>query len=231
VSSGALFWVIGAGGHAKVVIDTARAAGLGEPAGVLDDDPVRHGTRVLGVPVRGAIDPETVARFRVERAVLAVGHNHTRSLLAARLDGLVEWATIVHPAAVVSPAARLGEGTVVFAGSVIQADATLGRHAIINTGASIDHDCAIGDFVHIAPGARLAGNVYVEQGALLGIGACVIPGRRIGAWSVVGAGGVVIDDIPPYVTATGVPARTWRYADPPESLGPWTLPSPTERND
>jgi acetyltransferase-like isoleucine patch superfamily enzyme len=84
---------------------------------------------------------------------------------------------------------------------------------------------------HFAPGAQLAGNVYVEQGALLGIGACVIPGRRIGAWSVVGAGGVVIDDIPPYVTATGVPARTWRYADPPESLGPWTLPSPTERND
>ena len=229
--STAALWVIGAGGHAKVAIDTARAAGLGEPAGVLDDDPARLDTSVLGVPVRGSVDPETVTRLGVERAMIAVGQNRIRAALAARLDGLVEWVTVVHPGAVVSPAAQLGEGTVIFAGAVVQADAALGRHVIVNTGASVDHDCAIGDFVHIAPGARLAGNVYVDMGVLLGIGSCVIPARRIGARAVVGAGAVVIDDIPPDVTAIGVPARYQIRTDPPESLGPWTLPSPPARND
>jgi sugar O-acyltransferase (sialic acid O-acetyltransferase NeuD family) len=200
-------WIIGAGGHAKVAIDTARAAGLAEPAGVLDDDPSRQRTTVLGVPVRGATDLETIKKLGAERAILAIGSNCARSQLAGRLDGHVVWATLIHPAAVVSESARIGEGTVVFAGSVIQPEATIGRHVIVNTMACIDHDCAIGDFAHIAPGVRLAGNVYVGEGAFLGIGSCVIPGSRIGEWATVGAGGVVVDNVPVGAVAKGVPAR------------------------
>jgi sugar O-acyltransferase (sialic acid O-acetyltransferase NeuD family) len=200
-------WILGGGGHAKVVIDTAFATGLFRPVGVLDDDPGRLGAEVLGVPVRGAIDLATIERLGVEHAVLAIGNNRVRAELAARLDGRVTWVTLVHPSAVVAPSARIGEGSVTFAGGVIQPDAVIGRHAIVNTAASIDHDCEIGDFAHIAPGVHLAGNVYVGAGAFLGIGSCAIPGSRIGEWATVGAGGVVIDDIPPGEIAKGVPAR------------------------
>jgi sugar O-acyltransferase (sialic acid O-acetyltransferase NeuD family) len=205
--TGVLLWVIGAGGHAKVVVDTIRAAGFGEPAGVLDDDPAKYGTTVLGVPVLGGPDPETIARLGITRAVIAIGHNHARSQIAERLHGLVTWETVVHPAAVVAASARLGEGTVIFAGVVIQPDAVIGRHAIVNTSASVDHDCEIGAFAHIAPGVRIAGGVLIGDGALLGIGSCVTPGRRIREWATVGAGAVVIDDVAAFTTAVGVPAR------------------------
>lgn len=199
--------IIGAGGHAKVVIATARAIGDVALAGVLDDDPARTGGEVLGVPVRGAIDVETVRRLGVTRAVLAIGGNRARAEVAARLAGHVAWATLVHPSAVVDPTARLGEGVVVFAGAVIQPDAVIGRHAIVNTGATVDHDCVIGDFAHIAPGVHLAGNVHVGEGALLGIGSCAIPGSRIGAWATVGAGGVVVGEVAAGACVKGVPAR------------------------
>jgi UDP-perosamine 4-acetyltransferase len=80
-------------------------------------------------------------------------------------------------------------------------------NCIVNTGAIIDHDCVIGDHVHLAPGTKLAGNVSVEEGAFLGIGATVVPEINIGKFSRVGAGAVVINDISPFTTVVGVPAK------------------------
>jgi sugar O-acyltransferase (sialic acid O-acetyltransferase NeuD family) len=194
--------VVGSGGHAKVVIATARAAGL-DVAAIADDDPARWGHRVLGVEVTG---PATAVLDDPEQlAVLAIGANRTRQRLAA--VARCRFATIVHPGAIVDATVGLGAGTVVFAGTVIQPDAAIGAHAIVNTGASIDHDCAIGDFVHIAPGVRLAGDVALGDGVFLGIGAVAIPGVRVGAWTTVGAGAAVVDDLPEGIVAAGVPAR------------------------
>jgi sugar O-acyltransferase (sialic acid O-acetyltransferase NeuD family) len=196
------FIVVGAGGHAKVVIATIEAAG-GKVIAVLDDDPSRRGTRVLGHVVEG---PATAERIPAGiQVLLAVGSNRARRELSLRLG--VRYATIIHPSAVVSPSARLGDGTVVFAGAVIQPDATIGTHAIVNTSASVDHDCELGDFVHVAPGARLAGGVRLGEGVLMGIASSAIPGCRVGAWATVGAGGVVTRTIPADAVAVGVPAR------------------------
>jgi sugar O-acyltransferase (sialic acid O-acetyltransferase NeuD family) len=190
-----------------VVIDALRASGAGEVAGVLDDDPGREGSDVLGVPVKGDVAEVTLARFGVERAVIAIGSNPARAAMARRLGPRLAWVKAVHPTAYVSPGVRLGAGSVVFAGAVVQPDTVIGEHAILNTMCSVDHDGAIGDFAHVGPGARLAGNVRIGEGAFLGVGSCVIPGRLVGAWSTVGAGGVVVTDIPGGVTAKGVPAR------------------------
>jgi sugar O-acyltransferase (sialic acid O-acetyltransferase NeuD family) len=194
--------VVGSGGHAKVVIATAQAAGI-EVQAVVDDAPARWGATVLGVPVIGATarvldDDDAIA-------VLAIGGNAARARLGA--SARCRFATVVHPSAVVHPTAVLGPGTVVFAGAVIQPDVRIGAHGIVNTGASIDHDCVLGDAVHIAPGARLAGSVSIGDGVFIGIGAAVIPGVAIGAWTTVGAGAAVVTDLPPQVVAVGVPAR------------------------
>jgi sugar O-acyltransferase (sialic acid O-acetyltransferase NeuD family) len=195
--------VIGAGGHAKVVISTLLAAGF-EVACVYDDDSSKWGSEVLGAPVRGPVaEIESNPRLK---AIIAVGDNGAREKMAGRFEQ-IEWLAVVHPAAYVHPSVKIAEGTVVFAGAVIQPDAVIGAHAIINTGATVDHDCAIGDFVHVAPGTNLAGGVRVGRGAFLGIGSAVIPYRSIGEWTTVGAGGVVIDDLPARITAVGVPAR------------------------
>jgi sugar O-acyltransferase (sialic acid O-acetyltransferase NeuD family) len=136
--------------------------------------------------------------------VIAIGDNRIRQKLAGEID--MEWLTVVHPQSYVHSSVKLGEGSVVFAGAIIQPGAVIGAHAIINTGATVDHDCMVGDFVHLAPGVRLAGGVEIAEGAFLGIGAVVIPSRRVGEWAVIGAGGVVVKDITGGVTAVGVPA-------------------------
>ncbi|MGQ9473316.1 MAG: acetyltransferase [Candidatus Caldatribacteriaceae bacterium] len=196
-------YVCGAGGHAKVVLSTALASGFSVD-GFLDDDPHKQGLQILGTKVIGTIAAAEKIRAR---GVLAIGDNKKRQALVKKLQDW-EWVTIVHPRAYVHPTASLGPGTVVFAGAIIQPDAHVGSHTIINTGATVDHDCLIGDFVHLAPGSHLAGNVTVEEGAFIGIGAVVLPGIKVGAWAIVGAGAVVVKDLPPYVTAVGVPAKS-----------------------
>ncbi len=193
--------VIGAGGHAKVVISCLRELGVAVAA-ALDDAPERWGADLLGVPVRGPVR-ELAAGFR--RGVIAIGDNRTRRRLASDLD--LEWRTVVHPRAWVDPTARLGPGAVVFAGAVVQPEAEIGAHAIVNTGASIDHDCRVGAYAHLGPGSRLCGRVRVGEGALIGAGSAVIPGVTIGAWTVVGAGAAVVRDLPDGAIAVGVPAR------------------------
>ncbi|OZC03408.1 NeuD/PglB/VioB family sugar acetyltransferase [Rubricoccus marinus] len=192
--------VVGAGGHAKVVIATLRASGA-EIAGMLDDAP--EASPVLGVPVVGRTE---VLSSHAGQAVIAIGSNRVRQRIAGEYPS-VAWATVVHPAAVVHESVALGPGTVVFAGAVLQPDTVVGRHAIINTSATVDHDGDIGDFVHVAPGCNLSGGVTLGEGVFLGVGGAALPGATVGAWTVVGAGGVVVRDLPANVTAVGIPAR------------------------
>ena len=63
--------IIGGSGHAKVVIQTARAAGY-EPVAVYDDNPVLHGKMLCGVPVKGAIADAQNNGFL---CIIAIGDN------------------------------------------------------------------------------------------------------------------------------------------------------------
>jgi len=199
-------FILGAGGHAKVVLATVMEAGL-EVAGILDDDPSKWGTDLLGIPVLGPLS--WLKRESEPWAILAIGDNATRKRLDQELQG-VRWAKVVHPKAYVHPTAVIGEGTVVLVGAIVQPMARIGRHVIINTGAIVEHDCQVGDFAHLAPGVRLAGGVKVGEACLLGVGTSVVPQVCIGDGSVVGAGSVVVRDIPPGVVAYGIPAQVRR---------------------
>lgn len=204
--SGREVLVIGAGGHAKVVIGAIEAGG-DRVVAALDDDARRWGSTILGVRIAGPV--ATAPSYGVP-TVIAIGGNATRARLGRAID--VPWATVVHPRAWVHPSVVLGPGTVVFAGAMIQPDSRLGHHCIVNTGATIDHDGALGDCVHVAPGAHLAGTVTIGEESFLGVGVAVIPGITIGARTTVGAGAAVVRDLPDGVVAVGVPARVVRPA-------------------
>jgi sugar O-acyltransferase (sialic acid O-acetyltransferase NeuD family) len=198
--------VLGAGGHAKVVISTLLVSGYTVEA-VYDDNPERWGSQLMGVPIMGPI--ESLVDHREMVAVIAIGDNSVRQRVASKFLH-VTWLAIVHPRAWVDPTAKLGPGTVVFAGAVVQPETQVGAHVIINTGATVDHDCRLGDWVHVAPGTHLAGEVQLEEGVFVGIGGSIIPGCRVGRWTTIGAGATVVRDLPDHVVAMGVPARPIR---------------------
>ncbi|WP_337633298.1 acetyltransferase [Prevotella sp.] len=142
--------------------------------------------------------------------IVSIGVNRIRKMIVERLKANnpdIKFATAIHPSAVISPSAKIGEGTVVMAGAVINADAVIGNHCIVNTGATVDHDCKIGDYCHIAPGVNISGATHVGEGTWVGVGSCVIQCLNIGKNCMIGAGSVVVKDIPDNVTAFGCPAK------------------------
>jgi sugar O-acyltransferase (sialic acid O-acetyltransferase NeuD family) len=138
--------------------------------------------------------------------LLAIGTNRRRAELGRRLG---KWLSppAIHPSAVVSPSARLGDGTVVLPGVVINAGAVIGEGVILNSRAIVEHGCFVGDYAHVSPGAVLCGEVTIGAETWIGAGAVVIQQMNIGRRSIVGAGAVVIREVAPDSTVVGNPAR------------------------
>lgn len=202
--------IIGAGGHAKVVYNSLKLSfqtvGRGVVIGFVDDNSRLWGKTLLGIPILGPI--EGLVNLDINAVIVGIGDNKARK-------HLYEWAkskgyhlvNAIHPTAVIAEDVAIGEGVAIFGTVVVNPGSAIGNNVILNTGCTIDHDCLIADHVHIAPGAHLAGGVVVGEGTFVGTGASVIPYRKIGCWSIIGAGGVVIEDIEDRVTAVGLPAK------------------------
>ncbi len=200
--------LVGAGGHARVLLSTLlqldrRVIGFVDPNKQLGER--------LGIPHLGtdeAIfehDPAQVLLVNGVGSVASVA-NRLRVYEYFRTRGYA-FASVIHPSAIIVPGAKLAEGVQVMAGAIIQTGCQVEEDCIINTGAQIDHDCLIRAHAHIAPGAVLSGDVHVGARAHVGAGATVIQRVRIGEDSIVGAGAVVLSDVPASSTVVGVPAR------------------------
>jgi sugar O-acyltransferase (sialic acid O-acetyltransferase NeuD family) len=199
--------IIGAGGHGRVLADTAVASARWEQIAFVDDRV--EADRILNLPRAGtSADLEMLART-YQAAAVGIGDARVRLDLLARCAQLgFELPVIVHPSAAVSSFASLGSGTVVFAQAAINAGAALDRGCIVNTGATVDHDCRLDEGVHVCPGAHLAGHVTVGARSWLGIGSCVKHGISIGNDVTVGAGAAVVANVAAGLTVVGVPARS-----------------------
>jgi sugar O-acyltransferase (sialic acid O-acetyltransferase NeuD family) len=206
-------FVVGAGGHAKVVIDIIEKADVYEIAFLVDDDPSLKGKSICGYSIlggRNALSTHGLVSAG-HRAVVAIGVNLLRVQMAKWLgDRGFQLISAVHPSAQLARGVTLGENTVVMAGAVINSDAQIGHSVIINTSAGVDHDCIIADGTHIAPGCHLCGSVTVGARTLVGAGTTIIGGVSIGCDTVIGAGSVVVADIPTGVVALGNPAKPIR---------------------
>jgi sugar O-acyltransferase (sialic acid O-acetyltransferase NeuD family) len=193
--------IFGSGGHGKVTWDILTLSGH-EVVGFLDDQP--PSSHVLGLPV--VARPADLPPH--DGMIIAVGDNQVRAAKFTEFRAAgTPFVNAIHPSAIIAGRVTLGVGVVIAAGVVINLDTTIGDNAILNTGATIDHDNRIGDHAHVAPGCHLAGTVTVSEGAFLGIGTSVVPGRRIGAWATVGAGSVIVRDVEDGARVAGVPAR------------------------
>jgi sugar O-acyltransferase (sialic acid O-acetyltransferase NeuD family) len=189
----------GASGHAKVVFEIAKALKL-HISGIVDDNPVAFNSFFK----QEIFSPSQFDLFDGQ-LLLSIGNNKVRKKLSLKYP--LQYITLIHPHAFISPSSKIGNGTVIMAGVIINAESSIGNHCIINTSAIIEHDCIIEDFAHICPNVSVAGNVKVGEGAQVGIGAKVIQGVKIGKWAIIGAGAVVINDVPDFAKVVGNPGK------------------------
>ncbi|NQX66782.1 acetyltransferase [Paenibacillus alba] len=200
--------LIGEGGHSKVIKDLIGSKQGYTVRAILDDK--YEQLQLVGDVYRGPISSahDLADQISSLKFVIGIGSNQIRKTIADRLGLTSEsYVTLIHDSAIVSGSASIGVGSVIMAYTIVNADVIIGDHAIINSGAIVEHDSYVGDYVHIAPKALLTGAVVAHEGAMIGAGATIIPGKRMGEWATVGAGATVIHDIPAYRTAVGTPAR------------------------
>ena len=204
--------LLGAGGHAAVVAESAILSGW-SIIGFLDDRtdarlPV-PGVAHLGRLGEAGEEIPVAVRECIQAGALihaaAGAHGLRRKWLERIPEGVP--ATIVHPSAAVSESARIGAGVFIGPNAVVNARAILGNGVIVNSGAVVEHDVNVGDFSHLAPGSVTAGEAVVGCEVLLGAGSVLLPKIHIGDRSILAAGGVANRDIPTDTTVVGNPAR------------------------
>jgi sugar O-acyltransferase (sialic acid O-acetyltransferase NeuD family) len=203
--------ILGAGGHAKVLIDSLMASGVSVWGCTTLD---RHlvNSNLLGVPVH--IGDQVIEQFDKNHIELVNGVGSSSLVNKNRQKIYNLWKSkgykfhsVIHPNASIEQSVKLESGVQIMSGVTIQPDCFIGENTIINTRASIDHDCKIGKNVHIAPGVIMSGGVTVGDGSFIGVGAVVIQGVKIGSGCMVAAGAVAVKDIPDNCSVKGVPAK------------------------
>lgn len=202
--------IIGASGHARVVIDVIEKEGAFNIIGLIDAyQPT--GTKMFDYEVLGEESalPALIGEYRIAGGIVAIGDNWTRHKIVRRLLEIYpgfSFVTAIHPSACVARGVTIGRGTVVMAGCVINSASQIGDFCIINTNSSIDHDNRISDYASVAPGATTGGDVALGRFSAISLGAKVVHGVAIGDHTVIGAGATLLDDVPSHSIALGAPA-------------------------
>jgi len=188
----------GAGGHGKVVAEAWELSG-GRIVMVVDDN-----RTITTFKHHRVLSPD-----RLENAIqvfVSIGSNTARKNIVNKLNSFL-FAKVIHPNTIVSSSANLGGGTLVMPGVVVNPGVKIGTHCILNSSSIIEHDSELGDFVHVAPGAVICGGARIGPETLIGANATILPAVKIGFGSTIGAGSVVLKDVPDRVVVAGNPSR------------------------
>lgn len=193
--------LFGAGGHGRVLSANLRRSGRTSIS--FADEGLAVGTEVDGIPVLFS----RIADIAGHSVIVAIGDNKIRKerQQAAEAAGLTREHFIAEPIRYLAPPP--GPGAMVLLGAVVEPAVKIGAGAIVNNNSVLEHDVIIGDFAHVCPGVVIGGNARIGEGVLLGSNATVLPGVSIAAWTIVGAGAVVVRDITEPGVYAGIPAK------------------------
>jgi sugar O-acyltransferase (sialic acid O-acetyltransferase NeuD family) len=206
--------IFGTGGFAREVHQIIEDINSRSPTlnflGFLDENHEQHNAEVHGCKILGGIDWLIKTDAKDVFIVVAIGNPKSKRKIVENInkETKAKFITLIHPHACVGNRVTIGDGSIICAGTLITTDITLGSHVIVNIGSTVGHDAVMQDYVTVAPTVNVSGAVWVGEGTDLGTGSTIIQGKKIGAWSIVGAGAVVVNDIDANVTVVGAPART-----------------------
>lgn len=207
--------LLGPGGHASVVLEILKQYSNIEIIGFTDAN-YKKGQSYKSYPVLGKdnILEDLIKNNKAKYAFISVGSAGDNSLRKNLYEKIVNLGykslNIIEKKNIIADNVNFEKGNLVSPGVKINPDVEIGANNIINTGSIIEHGCIIKNHTHIAPGAILAGDVIIEDLVHIGLGAKVIEGIKIGKNSLIGAGTVVINDIPENSVVVGNPGRIIR---------------------
>lgn len=171
--------IVGAGGHGRSLAEAVLADDRYEIAGFIDDF-AQQSQQVLGCPVLGDTSNLSSYRSHASLAIVAIGNNHLREQISNNLLSIgFKLITVIHPRAIVSSSAVIGDGCAIMAGAIIGTEARLGRGVIVNCGAVVDHDAQIQDYGHLGINASMSGGSSLGRRAWLKAGASLGCGIRV----------------------------------------------------
>ena len=205
--------IIGAGGFGREVAwlieDINKVNNEWNIVGFVDDNKSIQGTQINGYKVVGDIDWLEKQEVFV---VNAIGDPIIKKKVMDKLDGSKnKYPVLIHPSVICSDRVSFGEGSIICAGNIITVNIEIGKHVIINLDCTIGHDANIGDYSTVLPSVNVSGFVKTEECVSVGTGSAVIQGVNIGRNTVVGAGAVVVKDLPANCTAVGSPAKPIKF--------------------
>jgi UDP-perosamine 4-acetyltransferase len=191
--------ILGAGGHAKVLIEVLRSSKK-EPTACLTPDSKFWKKTIEDVKIEGG--DELLSQYSPKSVSLVNGVGSPRN--AARRRAIFEDArargyafpVIQAASAICARSASFKEGAQILSRAVVHPGAVIGENVIVNTAAVVEHDSVVGDHSHIAPGAIVCGGVTIGSSVLIGAGAVVLPGIKIGNNALIAAGVVVRKNVP-----------------------------------
>ena len=206
--------IIGLGAQTKYALENFSFYEDVEIVGLIDLNQEKKGneTTFCGVPILGGIGmlPD-LHRENISNVLICSPDPEKKSRLIAEIkEQCLKLVNAIHPRATIAGTAVIGKGNIINAGAVIQPYAQIGNGVMIHANVVVEHDNIIEDCVNLAPGVTLAGWVKVKQKATVFTGSKVIPTVVIGQRSIVGAGSVVLKDVPDRVVVAGVPGRVIR---------------------
>lgn len=182
--------------------------------GFMDDNEAIHGTEINGYRVLGGT--AAVGHYPNACFVCAVGASRVREKIVENMKTVnpkIRFGTVIDPSVEMSDLVTIGEGTIICAHTIITVNIMIGSHVIINLDCTIGHDAILRDFVTLYPSVNVSGITNIGHAVELGTGMQIIQGKTVGDYSIIGAGAVVVKDIPSKCTAVGSPAKPIKFFD------------------
>lgn len=211
--------IIGAGSFGREVAQLIEDINMDKKTwnllGYIDETVEKHGTLINSNNVLGSFDWLEKNGGKKLSAICAIGNPRAKYTVLNKVSGYgLNYANLIHPDAKVSKFVELGYGNIICCNSFISVNIKVGNHVSVNPGCGIGHDVVLGDYSSLYWNVTLSGNVNIGEGCEIGSKADIIPKINVGKWSIIGAGAVVIEDIPDNCTAVGVPAKTIKFLQP-----------------
>jgi len=212
--------LIGARGHARAIADVVKAEGLYRISGLIDSFQ-KPGTICFGYEIIGGEKnlPHICHDQKIHKVFIAIGDNYQRQAMAERIKKTVpgiEFVTCIHPSAIIGSDVKIGGGSAIMPGVIIVSGCSIAEGCLLNTASSIDHDGVMEPWSSLGPGAIAGGRLYLGERSAINLGAKIVNDISIGRDTLIGAGSVVLKDLPDNVLAYGVPCRVIRSREPGE---------------